>query len=184
MTSTAANPLNLFSHFSANAARGPMDISPITRALVIVSGTLMTAICVLAIARAALGFSGDLPHLHHFVLMFHVTTVIPCVPLGLYLLIAPKGTPMHKQLGKLWIALMVVTALSTLFIRPGMEMTWIHIFVPVTLRAAYLIVAKARRGDIKGHRNEIVSLYLGALMLPGIAAFIIEGRLMNTMLLG
>lgn len=181
MTSTTANPLNFFNR---TAARGPMDLNPFIRALVIVSGTLMTALCALAIARAALGLSGDLPHLRHFVLVFHVTTVIPCVPLGLYLLIAPKGTPMHKQFGKLWVALMVVTSLSTIFIRPGMEMTWIHIFVPITLRAAYLIVAKARRGDIKGHRNEIVSLYLGALMLPGIAAFVLDGRLMNTMLFG
>jgi len=184
MTTSIANPLGFFNRLNLTAKRGPMDLNPLTRGLVIFAGTMMTALCVLAIARAALGLSGDLPHLRHLVLVFHVTTVIPCVPLGLYLLIAPKGTPMHKQLGKLWLALMVVTALSTIFIRPGMELTWIHIFVPMTLRAAYLIVAKARRGDIAGHRKEIVSLYLGALMLPGIAAFVIDGRLMNTMLLG
>lgn len=182
MTTATANPLTYFNPFHRPA--GALDLGPLTRGLVIVSGTLMTLICAFAIGRAALGLSGELPHLRHFVIMFHVSTVIPCVPLGLYLLLAPKGTPMHKQLGKLWVALMVVTALSTLFIRPGMELNWIHIFVPITLRAAYLIVAKARRGDMKGHRNEIVSLYLGALMIPGVWAFIIEGRLMNAMLLG
>ncbi|KLI64442.1 DUF2306 domain-containing protein [Aurantiacibacter marinus] len=184
MTSTSANPLNFFSRLGRNAQRGQMDINPLSRALIIVAGTLMTTICVIAFARAALGLSGDLPHLQHLVLVFHVATVIPCVPLGVYLIIAKKGTPMHKQLGKLWVSLMVVTALSTMFLRPGMEMTWIHIFVPITLRAAYLIVAKARRGDIRGHGKEFVSLYLGALMLPGIAAFVLDGRLMNTMLLG
>ncbi len=163
---------------------GALDLNPLIKGLVIVSGTLMTAICLLAIGRAALGLSGELPHLRHFIIMFHVSTVLPCVPLGLYLLLAPKGSAMHKQLGKLWVALMVITALSTLFIRPGMELTWIHLFVPLTLRASYLIIAKARRGDIKGHRNEIVSLYLGALMIPGIWAFLIEGRLMHTMLFG
>ncbi len=163
---------------------GPFDLSPLTRALVIVSGTAMTALCLIAIGRALFGFAPELPHLQNYVIAFHVATVIPCVPLGLYLLVAPKGTPMHKQLGKLWVSLMVVTALSTLFIHDGMRLSWIHIFVPITLRAAYLIVAKARKGDIKGHRNEIVSLYLGALMIPGIFAFVLDNRLMNVMLFG
>ena len=163
---------------------GPMDLAPITRGLVIVSGTLMSALCAIAIGRALFGFAPDLPHLQNYVVAFHVTTVVPCVPLGLYLLLAPKGGARHKQLGKLWVALMVITALSTLFIRDGMQLSWIHIFVPITLRACYLIVAKARRGDIKGHRNEIVSLYLGALMIPAVWAFLIENRLMATMLYG
>ena len=182
MTVLTANTLKFLN--PTHRPAGALDLNPLIKGLVIVSGTLMTAICLAAIGRAMLGLSGELPHLRSFIIVFHVSTVLPCVPLGLYLLIAPKGTPMHKQLGKLWVALMVITALSTLFIRPGMELTWIHIFVPLTLRASYLIIAKARKGDIKGHRNEIVSLYLGALMIPGIWAFLIEGRLMHTMLFG
>lgn len=167
-----------------NRPAGAMNLGPVTRALVLVSGTTMTAVCVLAVMRAMLGLAPDLPHLGNAAVMLHVSTVIPCVPLGLYLLLAPKGTPMHKQLGKLWIALMVITATSTLFIHDGMALTWIHIFVPLTYRAAWLTVRKARRGDIRGHRAEIVSLFLTALMIPGIFAIILPGRLMNVMLFG
>ena len=181
MTSATANPLTFFNPYHRTA--GALDLAPLTRGLVIVAGILMTALCLFAIGRGILGYAGELPHLQNAVIVFHVATVIPCVPLGLFLLLAPKGTPMHKQLGKLWVAMMVITALSTLFIHEGMRMSWIHIFVPITLRAAYLIIAKARRGDIVGHRKEIVGLFLGALMLPGIAAFVLDGRLMNTLLL-
>ncbi|WP_120077169.1 DUF2306 domain-containing protein [Aurantiacibacter odishensis] len=163
---------------------GALDLGPLTRGLVMVAGTAMTALCLLAVARAVLGFAPDLPHLQNLAVAFHVSTVIPCVPLGLYLLLAPKGTAMHKQLGKLWVALMVITATSTLFIHGLGTFSWIHIFVPVTYRAAWLIVAKARRGDIRGHRSEIVSLFLGALMIPAVWAFAVEGRLMHTMLFG
>ena len=163
---------------------GPLDLNPLTRGIVILAGTAMTAICLFALARAALGLTPELLHLRNAAIVIHVGTVLPCVPLGLYLLLAPKGTPLHKQLGKLWVALMVVTATATLFIHDGMQFSWIHIFVPLTYRASWLIVAKARKGDIKGHRNEIVGLFLGALMIPGIWAFLGEGRLMNTMLLG
>lgn len=182
MTAASANPLSLFNPWHRPA--GALDLAPLTRGLVIVAGSMMTALSLFAIGRGILGYSGELPHLQNAVVVFHVITVVPCVPLGLYLLLAPKGTPMHRQLGKLWVALMVVTALSTLFIHDGMRLSWIHIFVPITLRAAYLIVAKARRGDIVGHRKEIVGLFLGALMIPGIVAFVIPGRLMNVMLLG
>ncbi|MEL1249193.1 DUF2306 domain-containing protein [Aurantiacibacter gilvus] len=163
---------------------GALDLGPLTRGLVIVAGSVMTALCVLAIGRALLGYTPDLPHLQNLAIAIHVTTVIPCVPLGLYLLLARKGTPMHKQLGKLWIALMVITATATLWIHGLGNFSWIHIFVPLTYRAAWYTVAKARRGDIRGHRNEIIGLFLGALMIPGVFAFLLEGRLMNTMLFG
>ena len=144
----------------------------------------MSLMCLIAIARGAFGFAPELPHLKNLALVTHIVTVLPCVPLGLYLLLAPKGTPRHKQLGKLWVVLMLTTATSTLFLRGFGNFTWIHIFVPITYRACWAIVRTARAGDIKGHRNEIVGLFLGALMIPAIFAFILDGRLMNVMLFG
>ncbi|MEO1220329.1 MAG: hypothetical protein AAFY42_03110 [Pseudomonadota bacterium] len=181
-TATLQSPLATFR--SLNEPKGVMQLGLITRAAVLFAGTTMTAVCVLAIMRALLGFAPDLPHLGNAAVMFHVATVIPCVPLGLYLLIARKGTPMHKALGKLWVALMVITATSTLFIHEGMALSWIHIFVPLTYRASWLIISSARKGDIKRHKAEIVSLFLGALMIPGVFAIILPGRLMHVMLFG
>ena len=144
----------------------------------------MSAVCLFAISKALVGFAPELPHLKNIAVVFHVTTVLPCVPLGAYLLLAPKGTPRHKQLGKLWVALMLITATSTLFIHDGMRLSWIHIFVPITYRAAWAIVSSARKGDINTHRKEIVGLFLGALMIPGVVAFALPGRLMNVILFG
>ena len=169
---------------NAKSANIGFDLSPVIRAIVLIAGLGMTALCLIALGRAALGLAGELPHLKNFAIAFHVATVIPCVPLGLYLLLTRKGTAMHKQLGKLWVALMLVTATSTLFIHEGMALSWIHIFVPFTFHAAWKIIATARKGNIKGHRNEVLSLYLGALMIPGAFAFAIDNRLMHVMLLG
>lgn len=179
---TANQALSLINPFHRPA--GPMDLGPVTRGLVIVAGGAMTALCAFTILKALFGFSAELPHLTNIAVVFHVSTVIPCVPLGAYLLLAPKGTRMHKQLGKLWVALMVITATSTLFIYDGMQLTWIHIFVPITYRAAWMIVRSARTGDITTHRKEIVGLFLGALLIPGVVAFALPGRLMNVMLFG
>ena len=81
---------------------------------------------------------------------------------------------------------MVTTALSACFIRYGGGLDFhvgpIHIFVPMTLWASYKLIATARRGDMKGHKKEILSLYLGALMIPGIVSMAMPGRLMNVWL--
>ncbi len=160
------------------------DITPTQRALVAIAGTTMTLVAVYALMRGLLGFAPDHPATRDFVIMLHVATVLPAIPLGGYLLLAPKGTKWHKMLGKIWVALMVITATSAIFIQSGGSFSFIHIFVPMTLWASYKLVATARRGDMKGHKKEIMTLYLGALMIPGIFSMALPGRLMNVWLFG
>ena len=44
--------------------------------------------------------------------------------------------------------------------------------------------ATARRGNITGHKRQLVFTYLTGLVFPGLAAFLLPGRLMNVMLFG
>ncbi|MCK0127271.1 DUF2306 domain-containing protein [Erythrobacter sp. F6033] len=175
--------------FSQNSTPKPkkapaFDISPQVRAIVMLAATTMTLAAFYAVGRGVLGFAPEHPNIRHLAILIHVTTVLPAIPLGGFLLLAPKGTPMHKTLGKVWVALMVTTALSAIFIRTGGTFSFIHIFIPMTLWASYKLIATARRGDMKGHKKEILSLYLGALMIPGIVSFALPGRLMNVWLFG
>lgn len=178
---TANSPL-------ARVIKGPagpaFDLSPRVRAMVAIAGTVMTLATVIAIFRGLTGLAPESAATRYLAVIIHVATVLPAIPLGGYLLLAPKGTALHKLLGRIWVALMVTTALSAIFIKTSGNFSFIHIFVPMTLIASYKLVATARRGDMKGHKKEILSLYLGALMIPGIFAFALPGRLMNVWLLG
>lgn len=168
-----------------SARRTPtFDIGPVARTVVSLAGFTMTFFMVLALGKAALGF---VPHLEHYTklpIMIHVAAVVPTVPLGAYLLLAPKGTPRHRLLGKVWLVLMLVTATSAIFIKTSGSFSWIHLFVPLTFHAAWKVMDTARKGNIAAHKRHLVTTYLTALMLPGVAAFLIPGRLMNVMLLG
>ena len=44
--------------------------------------------------------------------------------------------------------------------------------------------ATARRGNIPAHKRQLVFTYVTGLVFPGLAAFLLPGRLMNVMLLG
>lgn len=162
----------------------PLEISPWLRAVILAAATAMSLAVTIALFRGLTGIAPEHPNIRHFAIVLHVATVIPAIPLGGYLLLARKGTARHKQLGKIWVGLMVVTALSALFIRTGGSFSFIHIFVPLTLWSSYKLVATARRGDMKAHRWEILTLYLAALMIPGIFSIALPGRLMNVWLFG
>ncbi|MEW4449007.1 DUF2306 domain-containing protein [Qipengyuania sp. JC766] len=169
---------------SAIARKGSFDIGPVTRTIVGLVCFTMTFLCVVALGKAALGMVDNLHHYAKLPIIVHVATVLPAIPLGGYLLLAPKGTKRHKQLGKIWLLLMLATATSAIFIQSSGGFSFIHIFVPVTFHAAWKVVATARKGDIAGHKKHLVFTYLAALMIPGIFAFVLPGRLMNVMLLG
>ena len=164
------------------------DITPRQRALILTAAIGMSLAVAIALFRGLTGIAPDHGHTRDMAVVLHVATVIPAIPLGGYLLLARKGTASHKLLGKIWVALMVTTALTACFIRYGggfdFHVSPIHIFVPMTLWASFKLVRAARRGDMKTHKGEILSLYLGALMIPGVVSIIWPGRLMNVWLLG
>ena len=174
-----------FSNPPKTTAQKPgFDLSPVQRNLISLVCFTMTFLCLFALGRAAFGMVENLHHYAKLPVIIHVASVLPCIPLGGYLLLAPKGTKRHKQLGKLWLVLMLVTATSAIFIQSSGSFSPIHIFVPVTFHAAWKTVATARKGDIAGHKKHLVITYLTALTIPGIVAFALPGRLMNVMLLG
>lgn len=158
---------------------------PTARAAIGLVGVGFTAACTLAAVRFAAGLAPDHHNTRDLAVIVHLATVLPAVPLGAWLMLSPKGTPRHKALGKVWLVLMVVTALTTLFIRQinGGQFSPIHIFVPMTLHGAWQAIRTARRHDLAAHRKGLIGFYLGALTIPGLFAFM-PNRLMGTWLFG
>jgi uncharacterized membrane protein len=118
----------------------------------------------------------------------HLGTILPSIVLGFYLLGNPKGTPQHRLLGKIWCALMVMTALSALMIRGYFLPNWhginpIHIFSALTLISVPRIIWNARQHNVEGHEKAVLGLCFGSLFIAGLFAFM-PGRLMGIWLFG
>lgn len=163
-------------------AKASFDIGPATRSVVAMAAGTLTLLSVMAIARGVLGYAPDHPNIRELAIFIHVATVLPAIPLGGYLLLGRKGGTRHKRLGKLWLTLMMTTATSAIFIQTSGSFSFIHVFIPLTYIAAVRVITSARRGDMKTHKGQILNLYLGALMIPGIVAFALPGRLMHVWL--
>lgn len=105
---------------------------PVIAAILLIAITGLVIGLTVAIGRTP----GDEYQTPHWAIAIHLLTAIPALPLGAYVLLSRKGDLAHRTLGKIWAALMLVTAIDTFFIR---EVTGhigpIHIFAVVTLTA-------------------------------------------------
>ncbi len=169
----------------AASHRRPSDISPAARFAILAAGGALSLMTVIAMVRGALGLSPTLARVHDVAVLIHLGSVLPALPLGLYVLLTRKGDARHRMLGRLWAMLMMVAALSSLALRDlnHGHFSFIHIFVPVTLIGLWRAIAAARAGRIDTHSKVMVSLYLAGLIGAGSFAFL-PGRVMGTWLFG
>ena len=127
--------------------------------------------------------------------VLHFLTVVPAFFLGGWMLLASvKGSPPHRAVGKIYLACMAITAISACFIRapanwphldlgPNIRVSFIHLFIPLTAYGIYGAITTIRQRNIKGHRNAMVQMYVGALIIAGILTFL-PGRIMHAVVFG
>jgi uncharacterized membrane protein len=117
----------------------------------------------------------------------HLATIIPAFAIGTYLLARKKGTPPHKLLGKIYMLLMLITAVVTLFMpayvgpKLAEHFGFIHLFSLLVLYSVPAAYIYARKGNIVKHRQKMISLYIGGILIAG-AFTLMPGRLLNRLL--
>ncbi|AKH99484.1 putative membrane protein [Hoeflea sp. IMCC20628] len=119
-------------------------------------------------------------------IQFHVFTVVPAALIGGILLLRKKGTFAHRMTGRVWIVLMVLTALSTFMIH---EIDLFHGFSPIhllsilTLFGAFIVVQSARQRNFIRHQRVVKMLYFGGIGIAGFFTFM-PGRIMHEVVFG
>jgi uncharacterized membrane protein len=119
----------------------------------------------------------------------HAATVVPAFLLGTWqIFLSRKGAPAHRAIGFVYLALMTITAIAALFVHQvnpdgPFGLSWIHIFVPLTLSGVAGALYGARIRNIAMHRNSMIGTYAGGLIIAGGFA-LAPGRIMNSVLFG
>jgi uncharacterized membrane protein len=126
---------------------------------------------------------------YHQLAYFHLATVLPAFFIGTFQLLRRKGTPLHKTFGRIYLLLMISTGLITLLMPAHVgprflgHFGFIHTFSLLTLYSAPAAYLAVRRGNIKGHRRNMIGLYVGGILLAGAFAFA-PGRMLSEWLFG
>ncbi len=117
----------------------------------------------------------------------HLATIVPAFVIGTYMMFARKGSPLHRALGKTYMLLMLATAVTTLFmpaiVGPSLlgHFGFIHLFSVLVLTSVPRAYLAAKRHDVMAHRNTMIGLYVGGILIAGAFTFM-PGRLLNTWL--
>lgn len=114
------------------------------------------------------------------VIQLHALIAIAALLLGALQLWRTKGDPLHRALGRVWVALMATVAASGLFIwtiRLWGPFSPIHLLSIFVLVMLWRGVHAARAGNIGAHRRIMQGTYLFGLVITGLLTFI-PGRTM------
>ena len=114
------------------------------------------------------------------VIYVHMFAAIAAVVVGGWQLLRPKGTPVHRATGWVWVMLMLVVAISSLWIPSFLQFSWIHLLTLLVLVTLPRAVWHARQGNIEQHRKDMRILYFFALIIAG-AFTLLPGRLLGNL---
>lgn len=122
----------------------------------------------------------------------HLFAALAALVLGPLALWARRaGQPrarLHRAAGYAWVTLMVVTALSALFISDPVIPNIagfgpIHLLIPVVLGSLFLAFRQLLRGNVRGHRQTMLGLYFGACLGAGVFT-LLPGRTLGQLVWG
>jgi uncharacterized membrane protein len=121
---------------------------------------------------------------YHQLAYLHLATIVPAFLIGTYLLARRKGTPLHKILGKIYMVLMLSTAVITLFMSDGSgprllgHFGFIHLFSLLVLYSVPAAYINIRKGNVLAHRGNMIGVYVGGILIAGAFTFL-PGRLLH-----
>jgi uncharacterized membrane protein len=95
------------------------------------------------------------------VVAVHLAAALLALVVGAVVVARRKGTRPHKAWGRLWVALILTTAITSLWIPAFLHFSWIHILTAITLVSVASALWAIRHGNIAGHRGAMIGTYLG-----------------------
>jgi uncharacterized membrane protein len=123
-------------------------------------------------------------------IQIHVATVVPAFFLGTYqIFLSRKGAPFHRALGYVYLVLMTITAITTLFIHALMPngpfggFSPVHLLVFLTLFGVVGALRGAWTHNIAMHRYSMLGVYIGGLLIAGSLTFL-PHRIMHAVVFG
>ena len=117
-------------------------------------------------------------------IVIHAFAATAALIIGAAVLFLRKGTALHRALGRVWAALMMIVAALSFTItglNPG-HFSAIHILSIVTLTTIPYAIWRRRKGDIRAHATAMVANYCGLFIAGGFT--LAPGRIMHAVFFG
>lgn len=114
------------------------------------------------------------------IILVHLVTAAGALLFGGLALASRKGSNAHRLFGRVWVVLMLTTALVSFGIRKFGGFSVIHILSVVSILAVTASLYAAARGRIGAHRRGMRGAYVG-LVIAGVFT-LLPGRRLGDLL--
>lgn len=103
----------------------------------------------------------------------HIVSALAALVIGTIILFQPKGSRLHKNLGRAWVIAMAVAAASSLLIMEINGSTWsfVHLMSGWTVIGLPMAIYAIRNGKARAHQNAMTGMFFG-LIVAGLLTFI------------
>ena len=121
-----------------------------------------------------------------WIIQLHTYCALLSILIGAVQFMRKKGGSSHRLLGRTWVGLMAIVALSSFAIfeiRLLGPFSPIHLLSLLTLGTLVVAIQAARAGNIQRHKQALASLYGFGLVLAG-AFTLVPGRILHQVLFG
>jgi uncharacterized membrane protein len=117
----------------------------------------------------------------------HMTCALIAVavgPVALWARLGRRQHPIvHRAFGYAWVTLMILVAVSAIFIRGGSGPRWagfspIHLLIPFVLLNLAAAFYALSRGRVEAHRRHMQYTYFGSCVVAGLFT-LVPGRLLG-----
>jgi len=121
--------------------------------------------------------------------ILHLSTIGPAFVIGTYIMLTRKGSGTHKFLGRIYMVLMLFTALVTLLMSAKVGPTlldhfgFIHLLSLVVLYSVPSAYFAVKAGDVKAHKFSMIGLYVGGMLVAG-GFTLVPGRFLGDLIFG
>ena len=116
------------------------------------------------------------------IVKWHTLAALLALLIGVAVVVTRKGSTVHVWLGRIWVNLMLLVALSSFWIKGFGHVSWIHFLSIVTLVSIPVAIHAKRVGNIRRHAITMSMTFLG-LMIAG-AFTLIPGRILGAAVFG
>jgi uncharacterized membrane protein len=116
-------------------------------------------------------------------LLLHLSFSLLALSAILLILTLPKGTAAHRWLGRIAVAALLLSALSSFGIQARGHLSWLHLLSVTTLVNIPFAIWAARHGRVATHKRAML-MNAGGLFVAGLFATFAPGRYLYGVIFG
>jgi uncharacterized membrane protein len=130
-----------------------------------------------------------LDSLYETLTFVHLSTIGPAFLIASYMMVTKKGSGQHKYLGRIYMVLMLFTAVVTLFMSAQVGPRLFDHFGPIHLLSVLVLYSvpsayfAIKCGNIKKHKRAMIALYVGGMLVAG-GFTLVPGRFLGDLVFG